>query len=181
MNIVIFNMKKITILFSVFLLPFISNAQISKAGYKDFKWGQLESATKGLMNCNSKLSGSEFTNCDITSKDSLFYKNFKYQFCNVRFFKGKLCEIQFDLNHADIASIIASFTQQFGKPIIKEKKHKALDEENQSTGYQWKVGDTEIFMINDGRRMPAICILSSISAKINYPANTLDLEKLIFE
>jgi hypothetical protein len=66
-------------------------------------------------------------------------------------------------------------------PIVKEKIHKSLDKENQSTGYLWIIGDTQVFVINDGNKVPAICILSSVTIKKNYPANTLSLEKLIFE
>ncbi len=174
-------MKNIVVLFSIFLFPVISFSQINKTGYANYKWGQSKESTKGISNCNSILSGSEFSNCDIIAKDSLFNKKYKYQFANLRFFQSQLCEIQFDLKHADIGNVIADLSLEFGNPIIKEKKFKALDDENHSTGYVWKIGDTEVFIINDGTRMPAICIISSLSIKSKYPANTLSLEKLIFE
>lgn len=174
-------MKKFIILLSIFCIPFYSFSQISKSGYSSFKWGQSKESISQLKNCNNVLSGSDFSNCDVISKDSLFDGKYKYQFANLRFYKSQLCEIQFDLKHADIGNIIADLTKEFGNPKIKEKKYKALDEENQSTGYVWIIGDTEVFIINDGTRMPAICILSSISIKSTYPENTLSLEKLIFE
>lgn len=174
-------MKKSFILFSIFFIPIFSSAQISKTGYNKFTWGQSKESTKGIANCNSVLSGSNFSNCDLISKDSIFFDAFKYQFANVRFYNSKLCEFQFDLKHSDIGNVIAELSKKYGNPKIKEKKFKAVDEENHSTGYQWIIGDTEIFIINDGTRMPAICILSSVSIKLKYPTNTLSLEKLIFE
>ena len=174
-------MKKFIILFSIFIIPIYSFSQINKSGYSKFKWGQAKETVSELKNCSNLLSGSDFSNCDITFKDSLFNGKYKYQFANLRFYKSQLCEIQFDLKHADIGNVIADLSKEFGNPTIKEKKYKALDDENHSTGYVWKVGDTEIFIINDGTRMPAICILSSSSIKAKYPENTLSLEKLIFE
>lgn len=174
-------MKKLIILFSIFFVPIFSSAQISKTGYNKLTWGQLKENTNGLSNCNSNLSGSDFINCDLVSKDSIFFDTYKYQFANVRFYKSQLCEVQFDLKHSDIGNVIAELSKKYGNPKIKEKKFRALDEENHSTGYQWNIGDTEVFIINDGIKMPAICIISSISIKSKYPANTLSLEKLIFE
>jgi len=174
-------MKNLKLLFFIFLFPVISFSQINKLGYSTYKWGQKKETTLGITNCNSILSGSDFSNCDITSKDSLFLNKFKYQFANLRFFQSELCEMQFDLKHADIGNVIAELSKTFGNPTIKEKKYKALDDENRSTGYVWKIGDTEVLIINDGTRMPAICVLSSISIKAKYPASTLSLEKLIFE
>lgn len=174
-------MKKFVILFSFFYLPLMVSAQISKVGYNKFTWGQTKEVTKEILNCNSKLAGSDFINCDLQSKDSLFLDKYKYQFANVRFFNSQLCEIQFDLKHADLGNVIAEISKKYGNPTIKEKKFSALDEHNHSTGYRWNIGDTEVFIINDGTRMPAICIISSISLKNKYPASTLSLEKLIFE
>ncbi len=171
------------IIFAFFLLfaPLLLTAQVSKSGYGQFKWGQLHAKTTMVANCNSKLSGKDFMNCDLVNTDSLFLKKYKYIFCNVRFYKEKLAEIQFDINHQDLAAVISAITNEHGSPIVKEKKHEALDKENQSTGYLWIIGDTQVFIINDGNRVPAICILSSISLRKTYPENTLSLEKLIFE
>jgi hypothetical protein len=171
------------IFFAFFLLfaPIVLNAQVNKSGYGQFKWGQLHAKTTMLTNCNSKLSGIDFMNCDFVNTDSLFLKKYKYIFCNIRFYKNKLAEIQFDINHNDLASVISALTKEHGLPIVKEKKHEALDKENQSTGYLWMIGDTQVFIINDGNKVPAICILSSISINKTYPENTLSLEKLIFE
>jgi hypothetical protein len=171
------------IFFALFLLfsPIALNAQVNKSGYGQFKWGQLHTKTTMLTNCNSKLSGIDFMNCDFVNRDSLFLKKYKYLFCNVRFYKNKLAEIQFDINHNDLASVISALTKEHGLPIVKEKIHKSLDKENQSTGYLWIIGDTQVFVINDGNKVPAICILSSVTIKKTYPANTLSLEKLIFE
>ncbi len=171
------------IIFAFFLLftPIALTAQVNKSGYGQFKWGQLHAKTTMLTSCNSKLSGLDFMNCDFVNKDSLFLKKYKYIFCNVRFYKEKLAEIQFDIKHNDLASVISELTNEHGLPIVKEKKHEALDKENQSTGYLWVIGDTQVFIINDGNKVPAICILSSLSIRKNYPENTLSLEKLIFE
>lgn len=163
------------------MIPFVGLAQITKSGYGQYKWGQLHAKTSGLINCNSKLSGSDFENCEIDAKDSLFLNKYKYIFCNTRFYKGKLAEIQFDIAHKDLADVISAITQEFGKPVVLEKNHQALDKENQSTGYQWNIGDTRLFIINDGNKVPAICILYSNSMRASYPPNTLSLEKLIFE
>ncbi len=167
--------------FLLFLLPMFSVAQIHKHGYQEFQWGQTSAKTKNIKNCNAKFSGNNFANCDIISKDSLFLNKYKFLFCNVRFYNDKLAEIQVDISHKDLAALISQITKEFGSPIIKEKKHQALDKENQSTGYTWTVGDTQIFIINDGVRVPAICVLSSISIRKTYPENTLTLDKLIFE
>jgi hypothetical protein len=106
---------------------------------------------------------------------------YKYIFANARFYNGKLTEIQFDLKHKDLAALISNLTELLGRPTIKEKRHEALDKENQSTGYLWVIGDTHVFIINDGNKVPAICIISSVSMRSKYPENTLSLEKLIFE
>lgn len=164
-----------------FFLPILLTAQITKQGYNQFKWGQLKQTTKGLGNCSNKLSGSNFENCEVQTKDSLLLNQFKFIFCNLRFYKNQLSEIQFDINHKDLGSLISYLTKNYGNPVIKEKAHKALDIENHSTGYSWIIGDTNVFIINDGIKAPSICILSSISIRKNYPENTLSLEKLIFE
>ncbi len=173
-------MKKIVTLFFI-LFPLFLSAQITKSGYDKLKWGQAIESVKNISNCNSKLSGSEFVNCELSKSDSLFMAKYKYQFFNLRFYKGQLCELQFDIKHEDIGHIIAELSKEFGNPIIKEKQHKALDSDNQSTGYVWVSGDTHILIINDGKRMPAICVLSSNSMKAKLPESTLSLEKLIFE
>lgn len=167
--------------FLLLVLPLFSMAQIHKYGYQEFQWGQSSAKTKNIKNCNAKFTGNNFANCDIVSKDSLFLNKYKFLFCNVRFYNDKLAEIQVDISHKDLAALISQITKEFGSPIIKEKKHQALDKENQSTGYTWTVGDTQIFIINDGVRVPAICVLSSISIRKTYPENTLTLDKLIFE
>lgn len=173
-------MKKVLPLLFV-LFPFLLSAQITKTGYAKLRWEQKIESIKNLNNCNSKLSGSEFVNCELQKTDSLFLGKYKFQFFNMRFYKGELCELQFDLKHEDISHIIAELSTEFGTPIIKEKQHKALDADNQSTGYIWVHGDTHILIINDGKRMPAICVLSSNTMKAKLPSNTLNLEKLIFE
>lgn len=175
-------MKRLVLCIFLTLIAFASSySQINKHGYNQFKWGQSYVNTKDFQNCNTKLSGQEFINCDVYSLDSLFLKKYKFQFCNFRFYKNELSEIQFDLKHADIASVISNLTKAFGSPQIKEKKHQSLDKENHSTGYKWIIGDTQVLIINDGENVPAICVLSSISIQSKYPANTLNLEKLIFE
>ncbi len=167
--------------FFLFISPILGNAQIHKHGYQEYQWGQSSAKTKNTKNCNAKFSGNDFANCEIITKDSLFLNKYKFLFCNVRFYNDKLAELQVDISHADLAALISQITKEFGSPIIKEKKHQALDKENQSTGYTWTVGDTQIFIINDGVRVPAICVLSSISISKTYPENTLTLDKLIFE
>lgn len=172
-------MKNYIVLF--ILSPLLSFAQISKSGYQQYKWGQSQATTKNIANCNTKFSGTDFSNCDYIVSDSLFLNKYKFIFCNFRFYQNKLSEIQFDIRHKDLANLIAELTTSFGSPVVKEKKHQALDIENQSTGYIWNVGDTQIFVINDGKKVPAICILSSMQIRNTYPANTLTLDKLIFE
>lgn len=169
------------LIFLLLVLPLFGVSQIHKQGYQEFQWGQSSAKTKNIKNCNAKFSGNNFANCDILSKDSLFLNKYKFLFCNVRFYNDKLAEIQVDISHRDLAALISQITKEFGSPIVKEKKHQALDKENQSTGYTWTVGDTQIFIINDGVRVPAICVLSSISIRKTYPPNTLTLDKLIFE
>jgi hypothetical protein len=173
-------MKKALFLFLI-LFPLMLTAQITRTGYQQYKWGSQHSKLKTLLNCNSKLSGDNFLNCELGTKDSLLLNKFKYQFANARFYKDRLAEIQFDIRHKDLAALISYLTEEHGSPIIKEKRHEALDKENQSTGYLWTIGDTQVFIINDGYKVPAICILSSISVRATYPPNTLSLEKLIFE
>lgn len=173
-------MKHCIVLF-LLLSPLLSISQISKSGYQQYSWGQSQVKTKNIANCNTKFSGTDFSNCDYLTSDSLFLNKYKFIFCNFRFYQNKLSEIQFDIKHKDLANVIADLTTSFGSPVVKEKKHQALDKENQSTGYIWNVGDTQIFVINDGNKVPAICILSSINIRNNYPANTLTLDKLIFE
>jgi hypothetical protein len=169
------------LLFVLLLLPFLGVSQIHKHGYNDLQWGHPSAKIKNIKNCNAKFSGNEFANCDIISKDSLFLNKYKFLFCNARFYKDNLAEIQVDISHSDLAALISQLTKDFGSPTIREKKHQALDKENQSTGYTWTVGDTQIFVINDGIRVPAICVLSSINIRKTYPANTLTIDKLIFE
>ncbi len=169
------------LVFLLLIFPFLGISQIHKNGYNDYQWGQTSAKIKNIKNCNAKFSGNDFANCDIVSKDSLFLNKYKFLFCNVRFYKDKLAELQVDISHSDLASLISHLTREFGSPTIKEKKHQALDIENQSTGYTWIVGDTQIFVINDGIKVPAICVLSSISMRKTYPINTLTLDKLIFE
>ena len=169
------------LIFLLMVLPLFSFSQIHKRGYGEFQWIQSSTKTKNIKNCNAKFSGNDFANCDIVTNDSLFLNKYKFLFCNVRFYKDQLAEIQVDINHADLAALLSQLTKEFGTPIVKEKKHQALDKENQSTGYAWTVGDTQIFVINDGIRVPAICVLSSISMRKLYPENTLTLDKLIFE
>lgn len=173
-------MKKVILLIT-FLFPMYLLAQVNSNGFNNFKWGQLHNNTNGIGKCSNASADNEFRNCDILSKDSILFKNIKYQFANVRFYKNQLCEFQFDIKHSDLGILIAEFSKKYGNPIIKEKKFNALDEENNSTGYKWIVGDTEIFIINDGNKMPAICVISSLSIKSKYPINTQSLEKLIFE
>lgn len=168
-------------LFAFLLSPMLLFAQVKSNGYNNYKWGQARVNTIGLGKCSTQIVDAEFNNCDIISKDSLLFNNIKYQFANARFFKGQLCEFQFDVSHSELGKLIAELSKTYGNPSIIEKKHKALDEENNSTGYKWIVGDTEIFIINDGLKMPAICVINSISLKAKYPINTQSLEKLIFE
>jgi hypothetical protein len=172
---------KYCLLFVLLLLPFLGVSQIHKHGYHNYQWGQSSVKIKNIKNCNAKFSGDDFANCDVISKDSLFLNKYKFLFCNVRFYKDNLAELQVDIRHSDLAALLSQFTREFGSPVIKEKKYQALDKENQSIGYIWTYGDTQIFVINDGVRVPAICILSSINIRKMYPEHTQTLDKLIFE
>lgn len=171
------------LLFLLCFIVFTNNlsAQIKSNGFDNFKWGQDKSTITTLKNCNSKLSGEGFENCELVNADSTFYKNNKYQFISARFYKNKLAELQIDINHKDLSKLIADITTDLGAPTIKEKRIASIDGDEQTIGYIWNVGDTHLLIINDGLLSPAIVVLSSKKIKSQYPSTTLSLEKLIFE
>lgn len=156
-------------------------AQIKSSGFKNYSWGQEKTVFNNLKNCNTKLSGASFENCEILDEDSVFFKNIKYNFISARFFQNKLAEMQLDINHTDLSKLIAEISIEFGKPIIKEKKLISIEGDEPTIGYVWNIGDTHLLIINDGKASPAIVVLSSKKIKSQYPVNTLSLEKLIFE
>lgn len=156
-------------------------AQIKSSGFKNFNWGQEKSTFKILKNCNNKLVGAGFENCEIVNSDSVFYKNIKYKYLNARFFQGKLSELQLDINHKDLSNLVAELSKEFGTPIIKEKKLASIEGDEPTIGYVWNIGDTHLLIINDGKASPAIIVLSSKKIKFQYPSTILSLEKLIFE
>jgi hypothetical protein len=171
------------LLLLLFFVAFTNNlsAQIKNNGFNNFKWGQDKSTFTSLKNCNSKLSGEGFENCEIVNADSTFYKKIKYQFISARFYKNKLAELQIDIHHKDLSKLIADLTIDLGAPTIKEKRLASIDGDEQTIGYIWNVGDTHLLIINDGVLSPAIVVLSSKKIKSQYPSTTLSLEKLIFE
>ena len=173
-------MRGLISLLFVFIFS-VADAQIKSNGYNDFIWSQNKEQIKNLVNCNSKQAGTGFEICEYASKDSLFLGKYKYKNVSIRMYQNKLSELQFDLNHADVAAIIAELSIQIGKPEIKEKKQISIEGEEASIGYIWELGDTYVLIINDGRLSPAICVLSSKKIKNTYPINTLSLEQLIFE
>lgn len=175
-------MKPKLLLSCFILFSSFSFAQITSHGFSEIKWKTPKTSFTTLKDCNSSQAGENFENCEYTNPDSLFLHKYKYSFANFRFYKGKLCETNFDLRHSDLANLISQLTVDFGKPVIKENKVKSPDPDHNVIGYEWIVGDTKILILNKGLRAPVWCILSSVSMKNSFKdQQEIDIENLIFE
>jgi hypothetical protein len=174
-------MRNFLFFIGVLLLSNVAVSQITGNGYASLKWKSSKKSISGLINCSSNSNGLDFDYCELNSKDSLFLQKFKYSFVNLRFYKNQLAEIHFDFPSQNTANLIAFVTEELGNPTVLEKKNKAADDFEFSIGYKWVVAGTEVLIINDGPRNPALCIISSKAIKATYPSTILNIEKLIFE
>jgi hypothetical protein len=173
--------KQSCIIFLLFISTF-SFAQINPHGFSGLKWKTAKSSFTDLKNCDQLQAGSNFENCEYLSTDSLFLKKYKYSYANFRFYKGKFCEANFDLNHKDLGNLIAELTSTLGQPVIKENKTRSESPSGNVIGYEWVTGDTKILILNKGFYYPAWCTLSSVSMKKSIKSQQeTDIENLIFE
>ncbi len=175
-------MRHLFVLFCLLFCFQFTQAQIDSKGYNGFEWGSKKSKYNVFHSCTSNQAGDHFQNCELKTKDSLFLNKYKYLFTNFRFYKGELCEINFDLQHSDLAAIVSELTMKFGSPAIKENKTRSEDEYNNYIGYEWQVGDTRILLLNKGKIAPVWCTINSISMQEKYKGpKAVDVEQLIFE
>jgi hypothetical protein len=173
-------MKPILFLSIILLFYQTASSQISATGIERYKWGTAKSSVKALVNCSTSDAGAGFENCQVSVPDSLFLGKYKYSFFNLRFYKGKLSEINIDLKHKDLASLVSELTVKFGKPAIKENTVSFDETQEDMIGYEWITGDTKLLILNKGTYNPVWCTFSSISMKKTIPTEK-DLGKLIFE
>lgn len=172
-------MKKILYLLFI-LLAFNANAQITKTGYQIYQWGSSKKSIPVIAKCSQTNAGDKFSNCEINNKDSIFYGNFHYDYCNFRFFQEELVEVHFDLRFKELGAVIAKLSTDFGAPKILENATTHADTLSTTLGYEWLLGDTRILIINKGATSPVWCILSSQSFKKAYRKKVIDIEKIIF-
>lgn len=174
---------RVLLLIGISFLFFNSSyAQINAKGYDNLLWGTPKNTLINLRNCSSNQAGDEFENCQLSFKDSLFLKKYKYSYSNLRFYQGSLVEVDFDLRHEDLAAIVSSLSTQFGKPLIKENKTRSADPMGNIIGYEWVIGDTKVLLLNKGPHAPAWCTIASVSQKKKYIKKlTVDIEQLIFD
>lgn len=173
-------MRLIPLLLICSLFIKCSFAQIKPTGYANYNWGEAKKNVP-VSDCSTKTAGEHFENCSMRSADSLFIGKYKYSYSNFRFYNDKLLELNFDLAHTDLATLVADLTIKFGYPKVKENKQDADDTNSMIIGYEWNVGDTHILVVNKGRLYPVWCTLSSIKQRKLIRDNSLDVEKILFD
>lgn len=153
-----------------------SVAQISKTGYDKYSWGANKSNFNNLKTCNPSFVDPEVENC--SANDSIFLKEFEFEYLNYRFYKKQLFEVNYDFNRNLMTKIISKLTIDLGSPMVKEKKDQGI---NNFTAYEWIIGDSKVLIIDKGTKLPIWLNISSIKVKSSISnRSNIDLEKILF-